>query len=455
MGSLKIKKMSFRYSFDKSSKKFVCPSCENKRFVRYIDVETKEYLPSQYGACDRIVKCGYKCNPYTDKYQGARNQSYYVPNKIQSSPTITISNIPDDVLTNTLKDYDVNRFIQNLKHNVKYPFDEGSINEVVGKYLLGTISKGYMAGSVTFPFINIRGKVRAIQVKQFDDNNKTIRANSIPYVIKGLYKEVNINPPTWIEKYNKNKSKFDCLFGEHLLSKYPNNPVALVEAPKSAVYASLYYGFPKDDKGLLWLAVYNLSSLQLAKVRVLKGRDVILFPDLSSTGNAYSEWSEKAKKFEIELEDTTFSVSNFLEDNATEEQRLNGLDIADFLINFDSKAFRSSESFNDVDALPSDSPITKVYQIKPEEPYNPDEWFSCREEQSVEVRCWDISESEDYYNTVKLPSYPIKLGAHTITDVSLFVESHMSIVIRNNGNETYKPYLDRLVQLKKILGEWA
>ncbi|MCS5622497.1 MAG: DUF6371 domain-containing protein, partial [Candidatus Marinimicrobia bacterium] len=307
--------------------------------MKYIDTETKEYLPSEYGACDRIIKCGYKNNPYADKYQGARNQSYFAPNKIHSSPTI--SNIPDDVLTNTLKDYDVNRFIQNLKHNVKYPFDESSINEVIGKYLLGTISKGYMSGSVTFPFINIRGKVRAIQVKQFDDNNKTIRANSIPYVIKGLYKEVNINPPTWIEKYNKNKSKFDCLFGEHLLSKYPNNPVALVEAPKSAVYASLYYGFPKDDKGLLWLAVYNLSSLQLAKVRVLKGRDVILFPDLSSTGNAYSEWSEKAKKFEIELEDTTFSVSNFLEDNATEEQRLNGLDIADFLINFDSKAFRS------------------------------------------------------------------------------------------------------------------
>ena len=327
--------MSFRYSFDKSSKKFVCPNCEKKRFVRYLDVETKEYLPSEYGACDRIDKCGYKCNPYTDKYQGAGNQSYYVPNKIHSSPTITISNIPDDVLTNTLKDYDINRFIQNLKHNVKHPFSESSINEVIEKYLLGTISTGYMAGSVTFPFINTRGKIRAIQVKQFDDNNKTIRTNSIPYVIKGLYKEVNINPPTWIEKYNKNKSKFDCLFGEHLLSKYPNNPIALVEAPKSAIYGSMYYGFPKDDKQLLWLAVYNLSSLSLAKVRVLKGRDVILFPDLSSTGNAYSQWSEKANKFEIELENTTFSVFNFLEDNAAEEQRAKGLDIADFLINSD------------------------------------------------------------------------------------------------------------------------
>ena len=370
--------MSFRYSFDKSSKKFICPCCDKKRFVRYIDVETKEYLPSMYGACDRVVKCGYKCNPYTDKYQGARNQSYYVPNKIHSSPTI--SNIPDDVLINTLKDYDVNRFIQNLKQVVKYPFDEGSINEVIGKYLLGTISKGYMAGSVCFPFINIRGKIRAIQVKQFDDDNKTIRTNSIPYVIKGLYKEININPPSWIEKYNKNESKFDCLFGEHLLSKYPNNPIALVEAPKSAVYSSLYYGFPKDDTQLLWLAVYNLSSLSLAKVRVLKGRDVILFPDLSSTGNAYSQWSEKANKFEIELEDTRFSVSNLLEENATEEQRLNGLDIADFLIKSDWRDFRTSESIKDINVLQSDLPITKVHSVKPEEPFNSEEWHWCRDE---------------------------------------------------------------------------
>lgn len=371
--------MSFRYSLDKSSKKFVCPNCEKKRFVRYIDVETKEYLPSEYGACDRIDKCGYKCNPYTDKYQGAGNQSYYVPNKIHSSPTISISNIPDEVLKNTLKDYDLNRFTQNLTQNIKYPFDEGSINEVIGKYLLGTISKGYMAGSVCFPFINIRGKVRAIQVKQFDDDNKTIRTNSIPYVIKGLYKEVNINPPSWIEKYNKNESKFDCLFGEHLLNKYPNNPIALVEAPKSAVYGSLYYGFPKDDTQLLWLAVYNLSSLSLAKVRVLKGRDVILFPDLSSTGNAYLQWSEKAKKFEIELEDTRFSVSNLLEENATEEQRINGLDIADFLINSDWRDLRPSESIKDIDVLPSVA-ITKVYSIKPKQQYNPEEWYWCRDE---------------------------------------------------------------------------
>ena len=32
----------FRYSLDKSSKKFVCPNCNKKTFVLYIDTETKK-----------------------------------------------------------------------------------------------------------------------------------------------------------------------------------------------------------------------------------------------------------------------------------------------------------------------------------------------------------------------------------------------------------------------------
>ena len=34
----------FKYSLDKSSKKFICPSCGKRRFVRYINQITNEYL---------------------------------------------------------------------------------------------------------------------------------------------------------------------------------------------------------------------------------------------------------------------------------------------------------------------------------------------------------------------------------------------------------------------------
>jgi len=38
-----------RYTLEKGSKKHRCPKCRKKRFVRYVDVETNNYLPYDYG----------------------------------------------------------------------------------------------------------------------------------------------------------------------------------------------------------------------------------------------------------------------------------------------------------------------------------------------------------------------------------------------------------------------
>ena len=49
----------YKYHLDKSSKKFNCPQCDKKRFVKYIETETGHYADSQYGRCDRETSCGY------------------------------------------------------------------------------------------------------------------------------------------------------------------------------------------------------------------------------------------------------------------------------------------------------------------------------------------------------------------------------------------------------------
>ena len=53
----------FRYSLDKSSKKFVCPNCNKKTFVLYIDTETNNYLTTDFGKCDRAQNCNYHKAP--------------------------------------------------------------------------------------------------------------------------------------------------------------------------------------------------------------------------------------------------------------------------------------------------------------------------------------------------------------------------------------------------------
>jgi hypothetical protein len=112
-----------------------------------------------------------------------------------------------------------------------------------------------------------------------------------------------------------------------------------VEAPKGAIYGALYFGSPEIQTNFLWLAVYNLSSLNINKVLPLKGREVVLFPDLSQDGQAFDLWSNKARDFSRVMPDTIFKVSNLLETHATPEQRVKGCDIADFLQRHDWDAF--------------------------------------------------------------------------------------------------------------------
>jgi len=76
-----------------------------------------------------------------------------------------------------------------------------------------------------------------------------------------------------------------CLFGQHLLPIYPDRTVVIVESEKSAVIASHYM------PDVLWLATGgNNGCFNIQTIDVLRGRDVILLPDLGAT----EAWREKA-----------------------------------------------------------------------------------------------------------------------------------------------------------------
>jgi hypothetical protein len=333
----------YKYIFDTKSKKHNCPACDKKRFVRYVDIETNNYLPISYGRCDRESKCGYYLNPYSDGYfkDNTAIQSNNNYNSV-SKPQIVdnAAYIPVEVLKQTYSGYDQNSFIQNLLHNVAFPFEVEDIEKIISLYHLGTIKKGYRKNAITFPFIDKYKNIRAIQVKQFNKENHTTGTDFLHSIIQKHHQRNNKPLPKWLEVYNNNDTKVSCLFGEHLLSKYKNSPIALVEAPKSAIYGSLYFGTPEQPNNLVWLAVYNLSSLNLKKCKALIGRTVYLFPDLSVNGRAFNLWNNKAKEIQKQLPATYFETSTLLEDHATDEDKEQGKDIADYLITKDWRSFR-------------------------------------------------------------------------------------------------------------------
>ena len=81
------------------------------------------------------------------------------------------------------------------------------------------------------------------------------------------------------------------LFGAHLLKRYPQATVNVVESEKTALIMANYYGCPESQ---LWLACGGLKFLNLDAMQVLidQGRKVWLWPDK----DGIEKWQEVADK---------------------------------------------------------------------------------------------------------------------------------------------------------------
>lgn len=185
------------------------------------------------------------------------------------------------------------------------------IHSIGEKYALGATK----TAEVIFWQIDHAGKVRTGKIMQYNpESGKRLKHESgaIDWVHNKL-KHTKQLP----ESFNLQQ----CFFGEHLLKLYPTKTVAIVESEKSAIIASVQ--FPD----LIWLAAGNINGLSIDKCHILKGRNIILYPDL----NAFEKWNEKANIIKNEC-NCNVKVSDLLERISTPEAKAKGLDVADFMI---------------------------------------------------------------------------------------------------------------------------
>lgn len=297
----------FRYILEKGNRKRICPACEMKSFVYYVDLELNEFLPEKYGRCDREIKCTYHLNPYQAGYNKEGNieekhsKVYNVKPKVFENPSYT----PFARLDRSRNNYEYNNFTKWL---IKV-FDTSTANKLVSMYFVGT--SNYWSGGTVFWQIDPKGVIRGGKIMLYNpDTGKRVKT---PF-----------NHITWDHTVRKDKSYClkQCLFGSHLLRKYPRVPVAVVESEKTAIVSSVF--MPE----LVWVATSSLSNLSKEKCEVLSGREVLLFPDLG----AYQKWKLKVNSFEKDIPNTTFTVSNLLEERCNQIDKAKGLDIADYLI---------------------------------------------------------------------------------------------------------------------------
>jgi hypothetical protein len=311
----------YRYSLEQRGKLHICVSCCKKRMTRYVDKETNAYLPERYGRCARLNNCAYHLNPYQDGY-GKEEKLVEKKPKVKQA----LCYVPIEVLKHTFKGYDENVFINNL------PFEEIDWKKLVNLYRLGTIVGGEFKGAVTIPYIDFFYNIRTIQVKQFDNNQGFVRGTYLHQIHQHYYKEQNIIVPSWVSKVQSNEENESCFFGEHLLKQFPSNPVALVEDVRTAIYATFYFGLPHKEDDLLFLVEENLSSLNYEKCKVLEGRTITLFPKLSSDKRYVQQWEKRATTFEQNIKSSKFIVSDFLEEKANEQDRLDACGLYELLV---------------------------------------------------------------------------------------------------------------------------
>jgi hypothetical protein len=294
--------------------RFECPRCEEKRvFTRYIDAHTGNHLDYDVGRCAREVNCGFH---YTPRQFFFDNKDYIIKPYLSKTPTkiqnaIPISYIESDLLEKSLNAEKRNYFIDYLF----LLFGKIIANQLVAKYKIGT-SK-HWDGATVFWQIDCDDKIRTGKIMKYNSNTGKRVKEPHPHI-------------TWVHSVIKAK-EFElkqCFFGEHLI-KGNNKPIAITESEKTAIIASVF--FPD----LVWLAAGSISNLSNEKFKNLKEKNVVLFPDL----NAYDKWCQVA---------TTISnakairVSNYLEVNASNDEKKLGLDLADYLLKLDKKQFLDS-----------------------------------------------------------------------------------------------------------------
>ena len=399
--------------------RYRCPSCQqkDKTFSLYIDTATGEHIHPAVGRCNRESNCGHHYTP--KQYFQDSNISFdthqpkaYKPLPVAFQPK-PVSFIPVEVFKASLNPtaFETNHFVQFLIHL----FGVEVASQLVSRYFIAT-SKHWNVATV-FWQIDTQGKVRTGKIMLYSPTT-------------GKRVKEPFNRISWAHKALK-QAVFElrqCLFGEHLLID-KTKPVAIVESEKTAVIASVY--LPQ----FIWVAVGSLSNLHAEKCSVLNGRTVTLFPDL----NGFDKWSSKAKELS---RIANFTVSDLMERKATEAEKKQGFDLADYLIKYDYKAF----------VLPEPEAI--VQPLVYEKQFDKSETVYCFSEQELpKFESWeqDIAQLENYFADMAVPTQPIKLNPYsTITNFPLFIESHFATVKRNNGNRTFLPHLNRLQELKNI-----
>lgn len=308
--------MDYRYHlqvYGGTSTRHVCPACGHKgEFTWYVDDDGNP-LDETVGRCNRESACGYHYTPgqffhdHPDLRPGPdwRNERPAWLDRPKPKPQ-PLCLIPPDIVSRSISHRTRSQLVQFLDT----VFEPSVVEDLIDEYRLGTTR----SGAVIFFQLDIQGRCRTGKMMLYDpETGHRIKDENTPGRINWVHsvmKRSGMLPESW--------NLTQCIFGEHLLPRYPDKPVALVESEKTAVICAGM--MPK----YLWLATGGKSQLKAEKFAIMGDRKITAFPDV----DGYDDWCRKLR----EIPDLNVTVSDVLQRNATPQDFLDHIDIADWLL---------------------------------------------------------------------------------------------------------------------------
>lgn len=409
----------YKYELERGSKKFPCPQCGKKTFVRYVNLEEGGYLDDGFGRCDREQKCGYFRRP-EKSISDVPFRGVHVPPR-KNYIYLTREDVQGHFSDGKWKLNNLVQFFQRVLSDVQ-------VTTLAKDYCISSIERWNDLATI-FWNIDENGRVCSGKVMLYrKDTGKRIKKpfahiNSIHKIKQkeGIIGDYDIKP---------------CLFGTHLLKTYTEKgTIAVCESEKTACAMSAI--FPK----YLWMATGGLSNIKDSSFRAIKNKSIVLYPDLG----VYDSWKERAAL--LSKMGYKIVVSDILETNCPEG--VEGSDILDYFMNKSTtgnvakkiKTKPQKAELRTKNRKGNQEDIIDLSEVGPPSHFQVDLTNEVSKLKKFFLNSTFLSEAIDLSPGVR------------VLDAPLMIKTHFDIVEARPYNKSSLPYLDRLNQLKYKIQE--
>lgn len=259
----------YKWSLRRGGREERCPQCGKMRFVPYVlTADPTIKAGPEYGRCNRENSCGYFRYPGSEVK--APTDREYTPEPPKEPILMPAELVWHDCVTNS------NTLLRAYAEIIKI----GRLISTMNLYHCGT---GGLGGCIYYQFDGTH--VRTAKAILYGNNGHRLKREDGGLPVWWLHKS------PYMRKYTAGRELRQCLFGQHLLQRFPNARVYVVEGEKTAVMMA---ATDNHKRNRLWLACGGSQMLKGAiDLMPLMGRDVTLVPD----DGQYWNWRRTADAY--------------------------------------------------------------------------------------------------------------------------------------------------------------